>query len=160
MRVDPYNSAGNLLPLLEIGGVGLPGQSDGKVQSYNYRLCATSGSERAPFPEPDPASRFAASDTWELGRRAFADPDWVTRISRGGCAGVDFPCFTAESPPLNPTTGHKRDWNNPFLSALNTDCVTGCNQTGYPTADLAGRLRIWEVGTHTVCTFAPFITTS
>ena len=51
--------------------------------------------------------------------------------------------FTCESPPLDHHK-HKRDWNNPFLSALNTDCVTGCNQSGYPEATVEERLQIWS----------------
>jgi len=142
VRVDPFDGAGQPLPLLARGHVGVPGQRDGRVQAYNFRLCATAdGAEgaAAPFPPPDPSSRFARPETWELARRLFRDPNWATLISRGGCPGSDFPCFDKESPPLNPRTGHKRDWNNPFLGPLNTDCVTGCNQSGYVGADLAGK---------------------
>eukprot|EP00038_Savillea_parva_P011236 m.196160 g.196160 ORF g.196160 m.196160 type:complete len:693 (-) comp19704_c0_seq1:6-2084(-) len=145
--VDPFDASGALLPLLESGPVGVPGQGDSHVQAYNFRLCATSSTQsgaRASFPLPDPASTFSNPSTWTLARRVFADPTWRQGFSRPGCSGDDFPCFDAESPPLNPVTGHKRDWNNPFLGPLNTDCVTGCNQSGYPTADYPGRLAIWE----------------
>ena len=149
LRLDPYDAAGQPLPLLEPEDEdpGTPGEGDARVQAYNFRLCATAdprAAMRAPFPAMDPASRFARPDTWELGRRVFADPDWETRINRGGCPGKSFPCFTNESPPLNQASGHKRDWNNPFLTPLDSDCVTGCNQSAYPEASVSERLVIWE----------------
>jgi hypothetical protein len=149
VRVDPFEDDGvTPLPLLAVrsADVGRPGDADAKVQAYNFRLCATSDkATQVPFPPPDPSSKFAATNsTWELGRRVFRDPNWQTLIARSGCPGTAFPCFAKESPPLNPRTGHKRDWNNPFLGPLNSDCVQGCNQSGYPTATLAGRLKIWE----------------
>ena len=147
MRVDPYDEAGEPLPLLSPQGPrGEVGAADGRVQAYNFRLCATNATvagKKAPFPRPDPASPFAKAGTFELGRRLFADPNWPT-LAPGNC-GSDFPCFSRESPPLDPATGHKRDWNNPFLGPLNTDCVEGCNQSAYPTASVAERLKIWKL---------------
>jgi len=48
-----------------------------------------------------------ASATWEVGRRVFAVSGWQDKVR----CGHEFPCFEKESPPLNPATGHKRDWN-------------------------------------------------
>eukprot|EP00039_Didymoeca_costata_P022047 m.3571 g.3571 ORF g.3571 m.3571 type:complete len:595 (+) comp2789_c0_seq1:164-1948(+) len=145
LRLNPYDDHGKPLPLLEEGPTGSPGDGDDRVQAYNFRLCTTSDPKSsAVFPRPDPSSNFAKKETWELARRFFADPNWKVAAGRTGCSGDDFPCFELESPPLNPLTGHKRDWNNPFLGPLNTDCVTGCNQSGYAEADFEGRLRIWE----------------
>ena len=151
VRVDPYDAAGQPLPLLAPaaeGDVGV-GKGDSRVQAYNFRLCATNDpAGTAHFPLPDPTSVFAGNNlTFELARRVFADPKWQSRIGRPGCPGTEFPCFTKESPPLDPNSpggGHKRDWNNPFLGPVNTDCVTGCNQSAYPTASVAERLQIWE----------------
>jgi hypothetical protein len=82
-------------------------------------------------------SRFSRNETFELARRFFADPNW-RKAERPNVL-----TFSCESPPLDHDK-HKRDWNNPFLSALNSDCVTGCNQSAYPEATVAERLRIWE----------------
>jgi hypothetical protein len=118
VRVDPFDETGKPLPLLSpTGPRGEVGAADDRVQAYNFRLCATADAaagRRAPFPPPDPRSVFAKNRTFELGRRIFSDPNWETLISRGGCPGSAFPCFEHESPPLDPATGHKRDWNNPF----------------------------------------------
>ena len=142
VRVDPFDDSGSVLPLLEgpAVNVGTPGQADRRVQAYNFRLCATSDpspGRRAPFPLPDPSSKFTHNDTWDLGRRYFAHPNWKAAERSGVLSFVD------ESPPLDHHT-HKRDWNNPFLSPLNSDCVTGCNQSGYPEASFTERLRIWS----------------
>ena len=82
VRVNPFDSAGKPLPLLAADGesVGSPGDADRHVPAYNFRLCATSDTSpgrQAPFPLPDPTSKFALNNqTWELARRFFADPDW------------------------------------------------------------------------------------
>ena len=140
VRVDPFGADGKPLPLLARDEVGVPGSSDCLVQAYNFRLCATSDpspGRQAPFPLPDPSSKFARNETWELARRYFADPNW-RKAERGGDL-----TFSSESPPLDHKQ-FKRDWNNPFLSPLNSDCVQGCNQSGYPEATISGRLQIWE----------------
>ena len=139
VRVDPFDESGKVLPLLvpEAEPVGSPGAGDSRVQAYNFRLCATSdASGQAPFPLPDAASPFASGKTWELARRYFRDPDWRQAERHGVLT------FKVESPPLD-HIAHKRDWNNPFLSPLNTDCVVGCNQSGYPEATVHERLQIW-----------------
>ena len=148
VRVNPFDENGKPLPLLSPSGPrGQVGAADYRVQAYNFRLCATNDTaagRRATFPKPDPNSVFARQLTFELGRRIFAGlrPGWQLRP---GCPGSDFPCFEKESPPLDPSTGHKRDWNNPFLEPLNSDCVEGCNQSAYPTASVAHRLKIWTL---------------
>jgi hypothetical protein len=154
VRVDPYDSTGQPLPLLDRSDPGRPGEGDKRVQAYNFRLCATNNpAVRADFPLPSPSSPFNRNDTFELARRIFADPDWETKISRGGCPGSSFPCLrdgvwlpSTHSPALN-----KTDWNNPFFGPVNTDCVTGCNQSEYPIhsgdfpADYARRRGIYQL---------------
>ncbi len=140
VRVSPFDVSGKVLPLLiaEDEPVGVPGRADSRVQAYNFRLCATSDPNgQAPFPYPDPASPFRSNDTWELARRYFADPLWKSAERPGVLT------FIGESPPLDHKK-HKRDWNNPFLSPLNTDCIVGCNQSRYPHATVEERLKIWE----------------
>ena len=138
--VSPFDESGNVLPLLDAEDepIRSPGEADSRVQAYNFRLCATSDvSAQAPFPSPDPASPFSSNDTWELARRYFADPSWKSAERPGVLT------FERESPALDHRQ-HKRDWNNPFLSPLNSDCVVGCNQSGYPHATVEERLKIWE----------------
>ena len=142
MRVDPFAADGSALPLLlpERQPVGNPGGASKRLQAYNFRLCATSDrtpGRQAPFPSPDPSSKFAQNNTWVLARRYFSDPEWRHAERQGVLT------FSGESPPLD-HRAHKRDWNNPFLSPLNSDCVVGCNQSGYPEATVAERLRIWD----------------
>jgi hypothetical protein len=55
LRLDPYDAAGQPLPLLEPEDEdpGTPGEGDARVQAYNFRLCATAdprAAMRAPFP--------------------------------------------------------------------------------------------------------------
>ena len=113
VRVDPFDADGKPLPLLEtVPDSAAPGAGDRRVESFNFRLCATSDPRpgmRAPFPAVDEASVFAADDVWELGRRFFRDSNWEKhyKVTRGGKA---FPCLSCESPALDQATGYKRDW--------------------------------------------------
>jgi hypothetical protein len=104
VRVDPFDGPSDrVLPLLvgERAPVGVPGQGDGRVQAYNFRLCATSDpSNQAPFPPPDRASPFASNRTWELARRYFADPSWRHAERKGVLT------FSVESPPLDHVKCH------------------------------------------------------
>jgi len=43
VRVDPYDAQGHPLPLLSDADVGVPGDADGRVQAYNFRLCVILG---------------------------------------------------------------------------------------------------------------------
>ena len=139
VRVDPYDAQGHPLPLLSDADVGVPGDADGRVQAYNFRLCSTNEPGlAAPFPALDRSSKFARPDTFELGRRIFANKSWGRSCPRYDTHGK-FPCFDQKLPG-----DKKNDWNNPFLGFLNTDCVTGCNQSGFVAADLVGRLKIWQ----------------
>lgn len=61
--VDPYIKPGDpssgLLPFIQSGDGGVPGEGDHRVQTYNYRLCFTTNAENrmpvAPPPNYDPA---------------------------------------------------------------------------------------------------------
>lgn len=51
--IDPYDAAGNLLPLINRAPSGAPGAGDRKVQSYNYRICVSCDrANQVPFPKP------------------------------------------------------------------------------------------------------------
>lgn len=57
--VNPYGDDGRLLPLVNPGDSGKPGEGDRKVQAYNFRLCLSNDrANQVPFPKPpgyDPA---------------------------------------------------------------------------------------------------------
>jgi hypothetical protein len=58
VAVDPYRMPGDpssgLLPFIQPGDGGVPGEGDRRVQVYNYRLCfTTNAAQRLPLPKPD-----------------------------------------------------------------------------------------------------------
>jgi hypothetical protein len=57
VNVDPYvipgNAGSGLLPFIQSGNGGTPGNGDSKLQAYNYRMCLTNNSaNRLPIPAP------------------------------------------------------------------------------------------------------------
>jgi hypothetical protein len=53
VKVSPFADGNKLLPLVQPGPGGEPGQGDKKVQAYNFRLCLTQRPElRMPWPKP------------------------------------------------------------------------------------------------------------
>jgi hypothetical protein len=114
--------ANGLLPFIQSGPLGKPGDGDKKVQAYNFRLCMTDrAANRVPFPKPagyDP-QRFAL-----LARYLAANPG----VKMGQLMN-----------PLRLPNG-KTDTNNngPF----STDHI-GANWD-YPEAGPARRAEIWE----------------
>jgi hypothetical protein len=57
VNVDPYvipgNPASGLLPFIQEGNGGTPGEGDTKLQAYNYRMClTTNAANRLPIPAP------------------------------------------------------------------------------------------------------------
>jgi hypothetical protein len=53
VRVAARDAHGRLLPEIQAGAKGAPGQADRKVQAYNFRLCLTDvEGNRVPFPRP------------------------------------------------------------------------------------------------------------
>jgi hypothetical protein len=52
-KVSPLDGKGKLLPLVQPGPAGNPGEGDRKVQAYNFRLCLTQRPDlRLPWPKP------------------------------------------------------------------------------------------------------------
>jgi hypothetical protein len=108
--VDPYlrpgDSSSGLLPFIQGGDGGNPGDGDGRVQTYNYRLCfTTNAANRLPLaPPPDyDAARFellaryvealvAAGKKPQLSE--FWNPIWMpnqkTDINNNGGFSTDF----------------------------------------------------------------------
>jgi hypothetical protein len=109
-KVDPYRKPGDpssgLLPFIQSGDGGMPGDGDKRVQTYNYRLCfTTNASNRLPVAPPpgyDPAryevlARYiealvAAGHIPQL--REFWNPIWMpngkTDINNNGGFSTDF----------------------------------------------------------------------
>lgn len=125
VNVDPYvvpgNSASGLLPFVQPGDGGTPGDSDYRIQAYNYRMCFTqNATNRLPHvvpPNYDPA-RYEL-----LGRLLDA------RVANGDTLTINN-FFGISSMPNG-----KTDMNN--NGAFSTDYI-GMNWT-YPTNTYAAR---------------------
>ena len=146
MPVDPYLKPGDpgsgLLPFIQPGDGGTPGEGDACVQAYNFRLCYTQDpANRLPHRQPakyDPAkyellARYlealvAAGHKPEL--RAFWNPIWMPN--------------------------HKTDINN--NGGFSTDFI-GANYA-YPDADYATRAQIWQAHEDYIRGFVYFLATS
>jgi len=120
--VNPYDSAGNLLPLIQ-GDDGLqPGDGDKKVQAYNFRMCLSSDKDnQVPFPKPedyDPAR-------WEILRRYLA-------------ARPDLKMDDVVI--VSPMPNNKTDINN--RGPISTDFIGG--NWDYPEASYEEQERIWK----------------
>jgi hypothetical protein len=127
VRVPAHDEKGRLLPEIQAGPKGEPGQADRKVQAYNFRLCLTDVKEnQVPYPRPkgyDP-KRYALLARYI---QAFA-----------GANGRP-PRMGELMNPIRMPKG-KTDTNNngPF----STDYIGG--NWDYPEADYATRARIWQ----------------
>jgi hypothetical protein len=144
--VDPYRKPGDagsgLLPFIQPGDGGKPGEGDACVQAYNFRLCYTQEpANRLPHRKPakyDPAryellARYlealvAAGQKPEL--KAFWNPIWMPN--------------------------GKTDINN--NGGFSTDFI-GANYA-YPDADYATRAQIWQTHEDYVRGFVYFLATS
>jgi hypothetical protein len=128
--VDPYVKPGDprsgLLPLIQSGDGGTPGDGDRRVQAYNFRLCFTNESANrlplAPPPNYDPAR-------YEILARHVESLQSMDKLPRlhGSLLKID---------PVTPT---KTDINN--NGAVSTDYI-GMNWN-YPEANYANRARLW-----------------
>jgi FAD dependent oxidoreductase len=146
VSVDPYLKAGDpnsgLLPFIQTGNGGTPGEGDASVQAYNFRLCYTKEpANRLPHRKPakyDPAkyellARYlealvAAGHKPEL--KEFWNPIWMPN--------------------------GKTDINN--NGGFSSDFI-GANYT-YPNGDYATRAQIWQAHEDYVCGFVFFLATS
>jgi hypothetical protein len=116
--VDPYLKAGEpksgLLPFIQTGDLGRPGDGDSKVQTYNYRLCfTTNAANRLPLEPPrgyDPAKFELLARYIEAlvaaGKRPvlseFWNPIWLpnqkTDINNNGPFSTDYIGANGEYP--------------------------------------------------------------
>jgi len=118
VSVDPWVKTGEpssgLLPFIQPGDGGVPGDGDDRIQAYNYRLCLTTNAEnRLPIAPPthyDPAryellaryleALIAAGKKPKLGE--FWNPIWMpngkTDINNNGGFSTDFIGMNYEYP--------------------------------------------------------------
>lgn len=127
VNVDPYvvpgNPASGLLPFIQPGNGGTPGDGDTRVQAYNYRLCLTNvAANRLPITAP---AGYDESRYELLGRLIDA------RIAAG--QSVALSAFMNGTSPAMPNG--KTDINN--NGAFSTDFI-GMSDS-YPTASYAQR---------------------
>ena len=129
--VDPYvkpgDPASGLLPLIQPGDGGKPGDGDRRVQTYNFRLCLTQKPDnRIPITAPenyDPKS-------YELLARHVESLVRIDKLPRLNGHLLKFDMVTAEKPDIN------------NQGAVSTDYI-GMNYD-YPDGDYATRARIWN----------------
>jgi len=144
--VDPYMTPGDpesgLIPLIQEGDGGTPGDGDHRVQAYNFRLCFTNEPKnRLPLAKPD---NYDPS-TYELAGR---------RIERILAKGAE-PKMKQFCNPVWMPNG-KTDINNG--GGISTDFI-GANYD-YPDADHATRAEIWKAHEDYVKGFWYFMSTS
>ncbi|MDB6023628.1 MAG: xly [Pedosphaera sp.] len=144
--VDPYLKPGDpssgLLPLIQPGDGGTPGEGDHAVQAYNFRMCLTQNPDnRRPIAPPakyDP-SRF------ELLAR------YIEALTNAG----KMPKL-GELMHIQPMPNGKTDINN--NGGFSTDFI-GANYD-YPEADYARRAQIWREHEDYTRGFFHFLATS
>ncbi|MBI4663109.1 MAG: FAD-dependent oxidoreductase [Verrucomicrobia bacterium] len=144
--VDPYVKPGEpssgLLPFVQSGEGGRPGEGDRSVQAYNYRLCfTTNAAQRLPLPKPanyDPAiyellgryleALLAAGQRPRLSQ--FWNPIWMpngkTDINNNGGFSTDFIGMNHDYPEADYGTREKivkahEDYTRGFIHFLATD---------------------------------------
>jgi hypothetical protein len=127
VRVAAHDANGKLLPEIQAGPKGEPGQADRKVQAYNFRLCLTDVKEnQVPYPKPKgyDAKRYALLARYI---QAFAEANG--RPPRMG---------ELMNPVKMPKGKTDTNNNGPF----STDYIGG--NWDYPEANYATRARIWQ----------------
>jgi FAD dependent oxidoreductase/NPCBM-associated, NEW3 domain of alpha-galactosidase len=95
--IDPYSSAGDLLPGIQSDPPGTPGQGDHRIQAFNFRVCLTKAADRLPFPRPpgyDPARyellrRYLAAGVWDALRLNTPMPNGKTDLNNNGAVSTD-----------------------------------------------------------------------
>ena len=145
-NVDPYvapgDSTSGLIPLIQRGSGGIPGDGDQRVQAYNFRLCFTNVAENRRELEP-PANYDPA--LYELAAR---------RVETIVAAGKE-PSIHQFCNPVWMPNG-KTDINN--SQGISTDFI-GRNYK-YPDGDYATRATIWQAHEDYIRGFWYFMSTS
>jgi hypothetical protein len=145
VSVDPYLKPGDagsgLLPFIQAGDGGTPGEGDACVQAYNFRLCYTQ----------DPANRLPHT------KPAKYDPakyELLARYLEALVAAGQKPKLEAFWNPIW-MPNHKTDINN--NGGFSTDFI-GANYA-YPDADYATRAQIWQAHEDYIRGFVYFLAT-
>ncbi|MDB6154059.1 MAG: xly [Chthoniobacteraceae bacterium] len=130
VAVDPYVTSGDtssgLLPFVQPGDGGVPGDGDLCVQAYNFRLCLTNNpANRNPI---EPPADYNPKRFELLGRYMEALVKAGQKVKLGNFLKLDM------------VTTEKTDINN--NGAFSTDYI-GFNYD-YPEADYATRAKIWS----------------
>lgn len=125
--VSALDTAGGLLPgVVSYDEIGLPGEGDGKVQAYCYRLCLSTADDRLPL---DDVADYDPS-RYELLRRMFES------LARQG-----IPPNLHDAIGISPIPGGKADVNS--HGPVSTDLLGGAWE--YATADAGTRAQIREM---------------
>jgi hypothetical protein len=144
VSVDPYVKAGDptsgLLPFIQSGNGGVPGEGDRAVQAYNFRLVLTKDPANrrpiAPAKNYDPAKYELLArylEQWTAAAKSDSVPgDYVGRATRKP--------ILEQLMHIQMMPGGKTDINN--NGGFSTDFI-GAN-FHYPNADYATRARIWQ----------------
>ncbi len=148
LDVDPYvkpgDPASGLLPFIQPGDGGQPGDGDKCVQAYNFRLCMTrTAANRVPWAEIKPAGYDEKK--FELLAR---------HIEKHEAEGKPLKVGALMNPVMMPND--KTDTNN--NGAFSTDFI-GANYA-FPDADYATREMIWREHEDYIKGFLYFLSTS
>ena len=145
VAVDPFATPGDprsgLLPFIQPGDGGAPGEGDHRVQAYNFRLCLTKKPENKRAIEAPPG--YDARRYELLGRYLDA------LIASGHQPKL------REFLKIDMVTPEKTDVNN--NGGFSTDYI-GANYD-YPDADYATRARIWRDHENYIRGFLTFLAT-
>jgi len=146
VSVDPYVKAGDpdsgLLPFIQPGDGGRPGDGDASLQAYNFRLCYTK----------EPANRLAHRKPQKYDPAKY---ELLARYLEALVAAGHPPELKAFWNPIWMPNG-KTDINN--NGGFSSDFI-GANYA-YPNADYATRARIWQAHEDYVRGFVYFLATS
>lgn len=141
--VDPFVKPGEptsgLLPLVQAGDGGKPGEADRRIQAYNFRLCLTKRSDNKRPIEPPPG--YDARRYELLGRyfEALAGANRTPSLQQF----LKFDMVTPEKTDINN--------NGPF----STDFIGG--NYDYPDGDYLTRARIWQEHENYIRGFLTFL---
>ena len=146
VAVDPYRKPGDagsgLLPFIQPGDGGTPGEGDACVQTYNFRLCYTQ----------DPANRLPHRKPAKYDAARY---ELLARYLEALVATGQKPELKAFWNPIW-MPNHKTDINN--NGGFSTDFI-GANYA-YPDADYATRTQIWQAHEDYTLGFIYFLATS
>jgi hypothetical protein len=146
VAVDPYlkpgDPASGLLPFIQPGDGGKPGEGDACVQAYNFRLCYTQ----------DPANRLPHR---KPAKYAPTQYELLARYLEALVAAGHKPQLKAFWNPIWMPNG-KTDINN--NGGFSTDFI-GANYA-YPEADYATRAKLWQEHEDYILGFVYFLASS